>query len=107
MRNILMLFPVRGVRIGKWDVICAVFYLLLLIGSGIYIVVKQRKTGVALIILAAVPYLRYAVLYKHSSIHYFFTFRAQMPAVFLICYVWAAYIKHKKKEGRQICGKRV
>lgn len=36
------------------------------------------------LIISVIPYLRYAVLSNHSYLHYFFTFRAQLPAVMLV-----------------------
>ncbi len=39
------------------------------------------------IFMAAIPYIRYAIVFNHSFIHYFFTYRAQMVTVMVVLYI--------------------
>ncbi|MCR4691586.1 MAG: hypothetical protein K5739_09605 [Lachnospiraceae bacterium] len=55
--------------------------------------------------IAAIPYVRYFVLYNHSFLHYFFTYRAQIATIMIVCLVlfetidWKTVKKRKKKRG--------
>lgn len=62
-----------------------------------------------LIILGAVPYVRFLILRNHSYLHFFFTYRSQMVTVAAIAaIIWVSVKpwgeipkKHKKKRGRK------
>ena len=83
-RNIGCLFPLG---FGGMGVIAAVF----LVIAGAYVCFVYRKDGIKpadLIIYTAVgllPYLRYAVLFNHSYLHFFFTYRAQAALILAAC----------------------
>lgn len=57
--------------------------------GGIYLIFRRkpfaRDITVILLILGAVPYLRYLVLSNHSYLHEFFTYRAQAASVLALC----------------------
>lgn len=59
--------------------------------GGIYLIFGRkpfdRNFAVILLILGAVPYLRYMVLSNHSYLHEFFTYRAQAASVLALCAV--------------------
>ncbi|MGN0657247.1 MAG: hypothetical protein ACI4KR_10685 [Ruminiclostridium sp.] len=84
----------------------------LLIAAAVLALYLARKKKAAkgfiitVLILGALPYLRYAVLSNHSYLHEFFTYRAQAAAVLaLITGTIAALQKEKEKEKENKRGK--
>lgn len=52
----------------------------------VFFLIRKEKCNlnILLLIVAVVPYIRYFLLANHSYMHYFFTFRAQLVAVFCL-----------------------
>lgn len=95
--NLACLFPVQT---GRIDASSAWVPTLLILGAGLLVVyLLHDKIDWArwapLLLLAAVPYLRYLALSNHSYIHFFFTYRAQAVslAVFSL-FVWENGLRH-------------
>lgn len=62
---------------------------------------KERKmvlSYVPILFVAAYPYLWYLVMSNHSQIHYWYTYRAQLVALFGILVFTGSILKEKKKE---------
>lgn len=77
------------------DVICIVMGLTVsaaLLGGMLYIFFARTKNGAftaVMLILGALPYLRFIVLNNHSYLHSFFTYRAQAASVTaLLAVIW-------------------
>ncbi|MBQ7840695.1 MAG: hypothetical protein IJ390_09480 [Lachnospiraceae bacterium] len=75
-------------------IICAfLFLLLVLAGASVVYLFHTKKlhlrTMRIFLLLGCVPYLRFFALSNHAYQHYFFTYRAQMVTVGILCYlVW-------------------
>ncbi|MGN0695575.1 MAG: hypothetical protein ACI4J5_02280 [Oscillospiraceae bacterium] len=82
--------------------VTAALYLLRIRGN-----IKAKELVTVLLILGAVPYIRYIVLNNHSYLHDFFTYRAQAASVLaLMTAIGAAYRKPpkiQKKRGKNGC----
>ncbi|MBQ9483401.1 MAG: hypothetical protein IJU82_04350 [Ruminiclostridium sp.] len=89
--NISCLFPLG---FGGAGVIAAVLLTL----AAAYVSFVYRRDGVrpsGLLIYAVigiVPLIRYAVLFNHSTIHYFFTYRALVGTILAVCLVIAELV---------------
>ena len=77
------------------DVICIVMGLTVsaaLLGGMFYIFFARTKNGAftaVMLILGALPYLRFILLNNHSYLHSFFTYRAQAASVTaLLAVIW-------------------
>lgn len=63
---------------------------LLIFGGGYYLLhgkEKQKDVTRTVLVLGAVPYLRYLILNNHSYLHEFFTYRAQAVTIIALCAV--------------------
>ncbi len=106
LRNIACLFPtsdqmsagaVAGIALGILVVLAVVLYLFR----------GERIDGTfiaILLLVAAIPYLRYLCLSNHSFIHYFFTYRAQMATIMALATIMIynlkpSYILRKQDAG--------
>ncbi|MCR5177441.1 MAG: hypothetical protein K6C95_00490 [Lachnospiraceae bacterium] len=65
--------------------------------------VFDRAKILAFSVVGLVPYLRYLVVYNHSYIHYFFTFRAQMATVLAIALILGELLGTGRKKQRKGC----
>ena len=83
VRNIKCLFP------AEYGVAGLIIFLLL-IAVFLYLAIVRHKEGYDMklcliyLIIAVIPYIRYAVLRNHSYLHCFFTYRAQFITVFAL-----------------------
>jgi hypothetical protein len=88
-RNVTLLIPFNfaktyGNLVFLFLAICfLVFCLLFLYGKKL----RQPWFLKLLILVAAVPYIRYVVISSHSYLHYFFTYRAQLVTVCVLVYI--------------------
>lgn len=93
------------------DVLPAVIGIILIAAAVVLALYLSRRNKyargymLAVFILAAVPYIRYAVLNNHSYLHDFFTYRAQAAVVLALLTALGASrrkpeTKKKKKHGR-------
>lgn len=82
--NINTLFPLdilHRLKINKILPICLVVIEIILIRKK---AIKKLWFSGLLLLIAMMPYVRYAVLANHSYIHYFFTFRSQIISIMAI-----------------------
>ena len=80
-RNIRCLFPIEYGELG-WLAGMVLFLMVCYVG---YVYQKKKICKERVLVYATIgmiPYLRYLVLFNHSYLHYFFTYRAQL-ATFL------------------------
>lgn len=49
---------------------------------------KLNNKEIILLLISIVPMLRYFVLYRHSIVHTFFTYRALLPSVMIWIYMF-------------------
>ncbi|MCI7768023.1 MAG: hypothetical protein MSJ26_08625 [Oscillospiraceae bacterium] len=85
--------------------------LTVLVFGGVYLIFRKkthdRDFAVIMLILGAVPYLRYLVLSNHSYLHEFFTYRAQAAAVLALCAaVWFGTELSDSKKPRKLSRKK-
>ncbi len=57
---------------------------------------KEKKTLYAILLAAILPIMRFILLSTHSSIHYFFTYRAQMATIFVTLELLYACFRYKR-----------
>ena len=50
-------------------------------------------------VLAAVPFIRFAVLHNHAYLHYFFTFRALASSVMALCFIVLELIEPTRRKA--------
>lgn len=80
VRNVKCLFPLEY---GTAGMLAAIGIALILMYVG-YVYHKDRINKpwiLLLLMIGAVPYIRYMVLSNHAYLHFFFTYRAQMAAI--------------------------
>lgn len=80
VRNVKCLFPLEYGTVGM---VAAIGSILILMYVG-YVYRKNRINKpwiMLLLVIGAVPYVRYLVLSNHAYLHCFFTYRAQMAAI--------------------------
>jgi len=80
VRNVKCLFPLEY---GTAGMLAAIGIALILMYVG-YVYHKNRINKpwiLLLLMIGAVPYIRYMVLSNHAYLHFFFTYRAQMAAI--------------------------
>lgn len=110
-QNISRLLPTTKQlsTISAIGILAAAFVIL---GMVLYLFRGERLDGafvVLLLTVACIPYLRYAVLLNHSTMHYFFTYRAQAATVMAYISILAyqldpSYALHggkKNKNGKK------
>lgn len=95
VRNLSCLFPVKqDLTIGCiFGVSICVLIVLAII---LYLFRGERVDGGfigILLIIACLPYLRYIVLSNHASMHFFFTYRAQMACIMALIGIMAYQLK--------------
>ena len=89
MRNLKCIFPYE---FGISGAILVFVFILMLIFPVVLNKVKMRETvnkGEILlyVVLAIVPFIRFAVLHNHAYRHYFFTYRALAATVLAVCFI--------------------
>lgn len=100
MKNIKNIIPLDYI-IGK-DLVL-ILILIIFVLEIIFIRKKEVKklwfSGI-LLLIATVPYIRYAILASHSFTHYFFTFRAQIISIMaiLLAIIYSYDLEIVKKE---------
>ena len=86
IRNVRCLFPldygVCGLFVGLL-IACFAIYL----GYVHYGKKEDKRLIISYLFIAAVPYIRYAILHNHAYIHYFFTYRAQGATVLAMIFI--------------------
>lgn len=83
LRNIGCMFPF-GSGATSGGIVFACLCALAVFGSVFYLFRKDpvdTKLIALVFLIALIPYLRFVCLSNHSYIHYFFTYRAQMPVL--------------------------
>lgn len=102
LRNISSLFPFRTVGDITGLYIAVLAVILICIGAAAFRKAKKKNGFIGLLaVIAAVPYLRFAVLNAHSADHCFFTYRAQIAAVMALAMgVWYV-VKAEKTRKRK------
>lgn len=77
-------------RVDFGNILIGLLVAVLIFGGGYYLLhgkEKQKDVTCTVLVLGAVPYLRYLVLNNHSYLHEFFTYRAQAVTVIALCAV--------------------
>lgn len=86
VRNVSCLFPVK--ENTSFATLQAITIIFLLIYLFLWLTVmrsKEKRTQNLLLgILGMIPYVRYLIVFNHSYIHYFFTYRAQLITVMVM-----------------------
>ncbi len=104
-KNLSCLFP-WGYGLGGIIVGIAILVVALYIG---FVYRSGKKTGgnrILYAMIAAIPYGRYFVMFNHSIMHYFFTYRAQIIAVMILSLAlfetvdWGLIKKTHEKKGK-------
>lgn len=107
VQNLSCLLPLPGSHsIGFVLLVSACVPLVL--GMVLYLFRGERLDGafvVVLLIVGAIPYLRYVVLSNHACMHYFFTYRAQMATIMALAAIMVyqmkpSYILSQRKGGK-------
>lgn len=82
LRNVFCLFPLS--YFNNQLLILIIFLFLLF--TFLFFVRKSKNNTLSwiLFIVAFIPYVRYIIINNHSYIHYFFTYRAQLPTILAI-----------------------
>ena len=89
LRNISALYPFRTVGDITGIYITAGIIIIAVVLMKTFKVIKPKNGfAVTMAVLAAVPYLRFAVLNAHSADHCFFTYRAQIVSVMALAAVF-------------------
>lgn len=113
VRNLSCLFPVKqdltvGCILGVSICVLVVLAIILYLFRG------ERVDGGfigILLIIACLPYLRYIALSNHASMHFFFTYRAQMACIMALIGIMAYQLKpsyilsQDKKSSKQATDK--
>ena len=87
--NLSTLFGGEG-RVDFGKILIGLLIALLIFGGGYYLFrgkEKQKDVTRTVLVLGAVPYLRYLILNNHSYLHEFFTYRAQAVTIIALCAV--------------------
>ena len=87
--NLSTLFGGEG-RVDFGKTLIGLLIALLIFGGGYYLLhgkEKQKDVTRTVLVLGAVPYLRYLILNNHSYLHEFFTYRAQAVTIIALCAV--------------------
>ncbi len=97
-RNLGCLFPM-GQSLNKGKVILFTLLALFIIFAVWYLFHKKldEKSGqltLILLVISAIPYVRFLVLNNHAYIHFFFTYRAQLATVTALLYLAVKDIPH-------------
>ncbi len=106
LRNLGCLFHIAG-NVSRAGIIAAGLISICVYLAFFYMFRKKKYNGQLigiLLVIGAVPYIRYLVLQNHSCLHYFFTYRAQMAAVMAwlgILYISVDIMQYKKKKHRR------
>lgn len=91
-------------RVAVGNILAGLLAVLALAGGVWYLFREQRDSRgitVLLVLLGAVPYLRYLVLSDHSYLHAFFTYRAQCASILaLYGIVWFHIRLPRSRNGR-------
>lgn len=107
VQNLSCLLPLSGSHsIGVVLLVAACVPLVL--GMVLYLFRGERLDGafvVVLLVVGAIPYLRYVVLSNHACMHYFFTYRAQMATIMALAAIMVyqmkpSYILSQGKGGK-------
>lgn len=84
MMNVKLIFPYRILKrleLVKATIICTIVMELMLIRKK---EMKKLWFSGLLLMIAIIPYIRYAVLASHSYTHFFFTFRSQIITIMAV-----------------------
>ena len=94
-RNVRCLFPISYIHgsVALWLAIIIGLVVLCLILNK-----KDRKTVCLFLLLAFIPYSRFAIIRHHSWLHYFFTYRAQAASVMALC---LAFVSSRLNNSRK------
>lgn len=95
LQNVSCLFPTTK-QLSAIDAIAVLAAAFLILGIVLYLFRGERLDGtfIALsLIVACIPYLRYSVLLNHSTMHYFFTYRAQAATIMAYISILAYQLK--------------
>ncbi|MCR5339501.1 MAG: hypothetical protein K6E75_13195, partial [Lachnospiraceae bacterium] len=102
-KNLACLFPWGY---GALGVVSGIAILIIALYIG-FVYRSEKKVGGDKMIYAAIaviPYVRYFVLFNHSFLHYFFTYRAQIVTIMILCLVWFDAVdwgNFKKSRGKR------
>ncbi len=102
-KNLACLFPWGY---GAPGAVCGIAILIIALYIG-FVYRSGKKAGGDILIyaaIAAIPYVRYFVLFNHSFLHYFFTYRAQIVTIMILCLAWFDAVNWgivKKSRGKR------
>lgn len=107
-QNISRLLPTTK-QLSAIDAIAVLAAAFVILGIVLYLFRGERLDGafIALsLIIACIPYLRYSVLLNHSTMHYFFTYRAQTATIMAYISILAyqlepSYVLHSNKNPKK------
>lgn len=103
-RNIFCLFPLCYLK----NKLLVLILFLFILYTFIFFVRKSENNILSyiLFLIALIPYIRYAIVYNHSYIHYFFTYRAQISSIFAISLGSYYMIDKNLLGGKKKCKKK-
>ena len=113
-RNLSCLWPFTVENASVTSVLLTAVIVLLVVCAALYLFrgdsVKLPYVA-ALVLVGLVPYLRYALIYSHAHVHYFFTYRAQMASVMVLIAVcvhtlYHSPLWHRKRAKKKGGGRR-
>lgn len=103
IRNIGCIFPF-GSDVTASGIVFSCLCVLAVLGSVFYLFRKDpidAKLIALVFLIALIPYLRFICLSNHSYIHYFFTYRAQMPVLSAFAATLIYNIFKPKNKGKK------
>ena len=102
--NLACLYPAKSGLMESGSVWLLTIFILLTGFSAVYLLHDRIEWGgfLPMVVLAAVPYLRFMVLSNHAYEHFFITYRAQMVTVTVFMFfVYENGIKQLIKMGKR------